>query len=143
MYIGIDPGKSGAIALVDGNIALSYCVKDKSEGEIVQWIADNTLDAEPAFAILERVRASPQMGVTSAFTFGWSYGFWRGVLASLRISFDEVIPAKWQKELGCLTKGDKNVTKSRAQQLFPDVKCNHGNSDALLIAEYARRIRRL
>lgn len=143
MYIGIDPGKEGAIAIVNGPVALSFNFKDRTEGEVMHWLFENLIDATPALAMLERVRSSPQMGVTSAFSFGWSYGFWRGALAGLQISYDEVLPAKWQRELGCLSKGDKNVTKSRAQQLFPDVKCTHGNSDALLIAEYARRIRRL
>jgi hypothetical protein len=43
--------------------------------------------------------------------------------------------------MSCLTKGDKNVTKSRAQELFPEVKVTHAIADALLIAEYGRRIR--
>ncbi len=45
---------------------------------------------------------------------------------------------RWQKEMGCLTKGDKNVTKRRAQELFPTLKITHAIADALLIAEYGR-----
>jgi hypothetical protein len=41
--------------------------------------------------------------------------------------------------MGCLTKGDKNVSKKRAQELFPSIKCTHATSDALLIAEYGNR----
>ena len=40
-----------------------------------------------------------------------------------------------------LSKGDKNVTKSRAQELFPELKITHAIADALLIAEYGRRVR--
>jgi crossover junction endodeoxyribonuclease RuvC len=142
MHIGIDPGKAGGIAVLDGTSVSVLTLKDKSEGEIAQWLTDITRDVSPMFAVLERVRSSPQMGVVSAFSFGWSFGFLRGLLAGLLIPYEEVIPGRWQKELGCMSKGDKSVTKARAQQLFPEVKCTHGNSDALLIAEYARRIRR-
>jgi len=41
--------------------------------------------------------------------------------------------------MGCLTKGDKNVSKRRAQELFPALKVTHAIADALLIAEFARR----
>jgi hypothetical protein len=40
----------------------------------------------------------------------------------------------------CLTKGDKNVSKARAQELFPALKITHATADALLIAEYGRRL---
>jgi hypothetical protein len=78
------------------------------------------------------------MGVTSAFTFGQSYGFLRGILAASKIPFIEVSPQKWQREMGCMTKGNKNVTKQAAQQRWPKLKITHANADSLLIAEYAR-----
>jgi len=52
----------------------------------------------------------------------------------------DVSPVKWQSALSCLTKGKKNVTKARAQQWFPKIKVTHGIADALLIAEYGRRV---
>jgi hypothetical protein len=42
----------------------------------------------------------------------------------------------WQKSLGCLTHGDKNVSKAAAQRLFPGMKITHATADALLIAYY-------
>jgi hypothetical protein len=79
------------------------------------------------------------MGVTSAFTFGRGYGSLLMALTAKRVPFDEVPPGTWQKTMGCLSGGDKNVTKRRAQQLFPAVKVTHAVADALLIAEFARR----
>lgn len=140
-YIGIDPGKSGGVAMLIGDTTLTLSLKDKTEGEIAKWLVENTMDCE-CFAILERVRSSPQMGVASAFTFGWVYGAMRGMLAGIGIPFDEVLPSAWQKSLGCLTGGDKKVSKDRAQQLYPDVKVTNYVADALLIAEYARRLKR-
>lgn len=92
-----------------------------------------------AKALLEKVHAMPGQGVTSMFTFGKGYGFLRGCLSSGGIPFDDVTPQAWQKALGCLTKGDKNVSKAKAQQLFPHLKITHATADALLIGEYLRR----
>jgi len=77
--------------------------------------------------------------VASSFKFGQGFGHLEMALTAAKIPFTYVTPQKWQKELGCLTGGDKNVSKSRAQQLFPHIKCTHAISDALLIAEYCRR----
>jgi hypothetical protein len=100
--------------------------------------------------MIERVWSSPQMGVVSAFKFGRGVGVLHMALIAAGIPFDEVTPQRWQKEMGCLSpRGktrvefgtkDKNITKRRAQALFPAVtKMTHAIADALLIAEYARR----
>jgi hypothetical protein len=39
-----------------------------------------------------------------------------------------------------MTKGDKNITKRKAQELFPEIKITHAIADSLLIAEYGRRL---
>ena len=91
--------------------------------------------------MVEKVASSPQMGVTSAFTFGKGYGFLCGILTALGVPWEQVTPQKWQKAMGCLSGGDKNKTKARAQQLFPNLKITHAVADALLIAEYCKRVR--
>ena len=92
-----------------------------------------------AKAALEIVHSSPQMGVKSAFTFGQGYGQLQMALTGAGIQWRGVRPQVWQKEMQCLTKGDKNVSKARAQQLFPKLKITHAIADALLIAEWLRR----
>jgi hypothetical protein len=57
-------------------------------------------------------------------------------LTAACIPFARIRPQVWQKELGCLTKGDKNVSKRKAQELFPSMKVTHATADALLIAKY-------
>ena len=96
------------------------------------------LDYEPV-AMIEKVHSSPQMGVTSAFTFGQGFGRLEMAFTASKIPFSYITPQKWQKALECLSKGDKNKTKIRAQQLFPAMKVFHWNADGLLIAEYCRR----
>ena len=139
-FMGLDPGKSGGVALVneDGDHAVAQKVTD-SERDLWSFFKEHS--SEIQFAKLELVHSSPQMGVRSAFSFGQSYGFLRGILIASEIPFDEVRPQKWMKHLSCLTGGDKNITKRKAQQLFPKLKITHAVADALLIAEYCRQIR--
>ena len=54
--------------------------------------------------------------------------------------FDRVLPQTWQGKMGCRTGGDKNISKAAAQRLFPKVTVTHAIADALLLAEYARRL---
>lgn len=145
MFLGIDPGANGAaVAIGDGNH--NICRFDKAtEADIAQWFweASNAGWAPIEFAMIERVQPRPHSvcGSVPSFKLGQSYGFLRGLLLANKISFEEVTPQKWQRAMSCLSKGDKNVTKARAQQLFPKIKITHGNADGLLIAEYCRRTR--
>lgn len=100
---------------------------------------------------LEKVGPTPQMGVSSAFTFGRSYGFLRGLLVGLTIPFEEVSPQRWQSEFGLRMKGKKlahgdtekhNAIKGKAQQFFPHLKVTHAKAAALLICEYGARLHR-
>lgn len=146
IFIGVDPGVSGSIvalrATVDkfhSDIAGMQRLSD-TEHEISRFLFDMAADGE-CFAFVEKVHAMPKQGVRSMFTFGQNYGMVRGMLAAHRIPFDDVTPQRWQKELGCLSKGDKNTTKAKAGQLFPQVKVAHWFADGLLIAEFCRRVR--
>jgi hypothetical protein len=80
------------------------------------------------------------MGVTSAFTFGAGYGRCRMALTAAKIPFEELLPQRWQRLLGGLSGGDKQLLKTRAQQLYPSVKITLATADALLLATVARRL---
>lgn len=142
LFIGIDPGLKGGIAFVreDGHHAWAYKMPE-TDADILSVFADiQSGDYEP-FALLEQVHAMPGQGVSSCFTFGEGYGKLQMALAALQIPYERTSPVKWQKALGCLSKGNKNVTKAKAQELFPNVKITHNIADALLIAEYCKRSR--
>ena len=134
MYMGIDPGDSGGIAILDkdGNSVLVDKFKDKTEQEIRDLFVKHKVKV----AYLEKVHSMPGQGVASSFKFGTSYGFLRGLLVAFNIKREFVTPQKWQKHLGCLTRGDKKVTRTKAQEMFPSVKITHAVADALLIAHY-------
>ena len=141
--IGIDVGASGAIAWIDERG--KSCVEKMPDTlqDLWELVVSISLNAGTGGlgvrAYLEAVSSSPQMGVVSSFSFGRGYGNLEMALTAAGIPFERVRPQVWQKALNCLTKGSKNVTKQRAQELFPDIKCTHAVSDALLIAEYGKR----
>lgn len=141
-YLGIDPGKGGALALVDAaGHPVSVCLLEETQHDVWAWLAEYRDDV--AFAMLEKVHAMPRQGVSSTFKFGESFGFCQGMLVAARIRFELVTPQRWQKVMSCRSGGDKNVTKERAQGLFPSFKVVHANADALLLAEYSRRSRQV
>lgn len=139
VFIGVDPGASGAIAVLDEDGKFIDVFKAGDAERDVEWKVSKYSGESSVCAMIERVHSMPKQGVASSFKFGQSYGFLRGILTANLIPFEEVQPAKWQQAMGCRTKGDKNVTKQKAGQLFPSVKVAHWNADALLIAEYCRR----
>ena len=141
--IGLDPGVNGGIAWITDGKPCAEKMPDTLQDlwELMVSISLNAGSGGTGIrAYLEQVHSSPQMGVTSAFTFGNGFGHLEMALTASGIPFERVSPQKWQKALGCLTKGDKNVSKRKAQELFPSIKMNHYIADSLLIAEYGRRI---
>lgn len=152
LFVGIDPGLAGGIAAVDalGKVIATFKMPetDRDVFDVLVKLGQSTLDEDGNARIratIERVSSSPQMGVTSAFTFGRGYGALRMGLLVAEIPFDEVVPRKWQPAIGVIYPKDssqtekKNIAKRRAQSLFPGVTVTHANADALLIAEYCRR----
>lgn len=135
--IGIDPGQSGGIAWIDERGKL--CVEKMPETlrDLWELIVDFHTQ-HPCMAYLEQVHSMPGQGVASSFKFGQGYGSLEMALIAAGIPFERVTPQTWQKAMKCMTKGDKNVSKRRAQELFPDTKFTHATADAALIAAYGR-----
>jgi len=138
--IGIDPGTNGGIAVIDekGN-AYAEKMPDTLQ-DLYELLNSYSVGYDGnCRAYLEQVHSSPQMGVKSAFTFGNGFGHLEMALTACGIPFERVRPQVWQKALGCLTKGDKGITKAKAQEMFPNIKVTHAIADSLLIAEFGRR----
>ena len=138
LYIGIDPGLSGGVAFIPATGEPWAHKMPETDRDLIDLLRDS-INLFEARAVIELVHSSPQMGVKSAFTFGEGYGRLQMALTALGVPYERVRPQAWQKAMGCLTKGDKNVSKRRAQELFPTLKVTHAIADALLIGEYARR----
>ena len=141
VFIGIDPGKSGAMAIIDGQN-----VKLVPFDEYEYISALTSYDPHQCFCILERVGAMPKQGVTSSFNFGANYGWIQGMLWTLGIPFELVTPQKWKKEFGVTS--DKNTSIAVAHRLFPNMDFRRtprsrtdddGIAEALLMAVSAMR----
>ncbi len=141
-FLGVDPGQSGGIGIINPTGRHSEVFK-MGETEADTFKIFEGLKDRIAFCCIEAVHSMPAQGVSSSFKFGRNYGFLRGVIVALRIPFQEVSPQRWQKELQCMTHGDKNISKARAQQLFPSLRITHAVADAILIAEFCRRTYRV
>lgn len=152
LIIGLDPGKSGGIAWqrINKREYTDATAIPATESDCRILLASLMQMDDVLLAYLEKVGATPQMGVTSAFTFGRSYGFLRGLLIGMAIPFEEVSPMKWQADFGLrqgkkLAQGDTdkhNAIKGKAQQFFPHLKVTHAKAAALMISEYGARQQR-
>ncbi len=148
IIIACDPGSNGGISVgyhfkgkpplcTAYKIPMSPLALVNLMWNLNQWPADIR-----RYCYLEKVHSMPGQGVKSTFTFGKNFGRMEVALQMLLDDGDEVryvTPQHWMKTLDCMTGGDKNVTKRKAQELFPEIKVTHAIADALLIGEYARR----
>ena len=153
MYVGIDPGLSGAVAALDSEGRLLW-VEDvptmkpgKKTAYDVAGMKDLLLRSGEVTACIEQAQGMPGQGITSTFHIGEGFGIWRGILAALEIPLLTVRPSVWQRSMfkGVAT-GDTTKEKSitLAMQLFPGIdltpgRCRRpkdGRSDAALIARY-------
>lgn len=155
IYIGIDPGKNGGIAVINDKFPkpVNIMVYKYSDDDLVDVIDVCTKGSSIAVhrdeeikCVLEKVNAMPGQGVVSMFNFGQNFGFIQGVLKAYEIPFELVPPQKWKKEFSVTS--DKNTSIEVAKRLFPGVnlkatdrcrKDHDGMAEALLIAEYGRR----
>jgi len=148
MRIGIDPGLSGAIAVLNDDLSL-FAVYDmpvmavsKGKNQVnAAALADLVLiEGRPDIAYLEQVHAMPGQGVSGMFSFGTSYGIVQGVLAALRIPMVLVRPQAWKGRAG-LSGKDKDMARTLAIRLYPAAdlsrKKDIGRADAILIARFS------
>jgi Holliday junction resolvasome RuvABC endonuclease subunit len=140
-FIGIDPGANGAAVLLDNQSEIVDVIKfkDATEKDIADALKEWSSYGNVC-AVLEKVSAMPRQGVASTFKFGRAFGLIEGILYSCNIVFSYRRPQEWQKEMKCLSKGNKNVTKAAAQRLYPERKITHSDADAILIARYCYNI---
>lgn len=152
LYLGIDPGLSGAVAILDpaGGVALLEDLPTLASGTGKARVSRRLDPAalvrllEPfhnriRLAALEAVAARPGQGTASIFSLGDSFGTIRAVLACTGLSVALVSPVEWKRHyrLDC----DKERARARAIELFPMAdlgrKKDHNRAEALLLARYA------
>ncbi|EAM7588969.1 hypothetical protein E6P18_09580 [Salmonella enterica] len=145
--LGIDPGCRGSLVLITehgGYIdhlampTIKVGTKSRVNGAAVAaWIRQYGI----SHAYIEQVGAMPGQGTASMFTFGHAAGVAEGILQGLNIPYTLVTPQAWKKSSG-LIGSDKDAARSRAIQLYPELRAldakakGQAIADALLIARH-------
>lgn len=151
-YIGIDPGLSGAVAILSDDGVLTVVdtpvavVKNTRREYLVGGMVAAIPPGDDVVAALEAGIPMPRQASNTTYLMGKGGGLWEGILAAEDIPYDLVPPQKWKKALGIPPKSDKGASRALASRLFPKyahlfarVK-DDGRAEAALIAEYRRRI---
>ncbi|MGA4640560.1 hypothetical protein ACQKC8_12395 [Stutzerimonas stutzeri] len=153
MIIGIDPGCTGAIVVMTESRnyvthlnmpTIKVGTKSRVNGAAVAAFLRETVGEFAAHAYLEQVGAMPGQGVSSMFTFGHAAGVVEGILQGACIPYTLVTPQSWKKRAG-LIGADKDAARSRAIQLYPDLRIldlkgkGQAVADAILIARFGQK----
>tara|TARA_B100001059_G_C17764829_1_gene544992 strand:- start:40 stop:531 length:492 start_codon:yes stop_codon:yes gene_type:complete len=150
--IGIDPGLSGAIAILENkNVLNLFEMPVMTEGKknkrqlnsafLVNLIKENITNEEDTVVVVEQVNAMPGQGVTSMFNFGQTFGAIKGICAALELPIFFVRPSKWKKHFD-LINSSKDASRTKAIEMYPKLsnqlakKKDVNKSDAILIARF-------
>lgn len=144
-YLGIDPGKSGAIVIV-GECVEVYKMPATDAG-INDLIKQLKSRHNIQYALLEKLHALPaavqekfgiKRGSIATAKLMKNYGALRMALFAHDIRFEEKVPRSWQRIVGLPARGGKKASRAMAQQMFPAIHVTHAIADALLLAWVAR-----
>ena len=152
LVIGIDPGLSGAIAILEDKKVLNILdmpvmtegKKNKRQinsAQLVNIIKKNIHKTDEISVVVEQVNAMPGQGVTSMFNFGQTFGAIKGVCAALELPIFFIRPSKWKKHFE-LINSSKDASRTKAIEMYPSLsdklskKKDVNKSDAILIARY-------
>ena len=150
--IGIDPGLSGGIAILEDNkVKEIFDMPVMPDGKknkrqlnnafLAQLIKENIENIEDTIMVVEQVNAMPGQGVTSMFNFGQTFGAIKGICAALVLPIFFVRPAKWKKHFE-LINSSKDASRTKVIEMYPSIaeklskKKDVNKSDAILIARY-------
>lgn len=155
--IGIDPGLSGAMATYD---PVAHEIRGLISMPILKLIQgrhtsksidihqlkkhfDTVCENHDILGIvIEKVHASPQMGVASSFKFGDTFGITRALAEATGNNVHYVSPASWKPKL--LLNSDKKQSIEKARKVFGKSPwfihdSKDGPAEAALLAYYASR----
>ena len=149
--VGIDPGKTGAIAVVNERICAVvdtpvFGTRSRPGDLNPDGMISVLRSMEPHHVFIEIQQAMPKQGVSSTFQTGFGYGLWVGLITGLGVPWTAVRANTWKGAmLKGLDKTDKNASRVVASRLFPQLAADlsrvsdHGRAEALLIAAYGQR----
>ncbi len=170
MWLGIDPGMTGAIAFLPPRKNLCPVILDiptftkvtkskktksgkKSRTEFDVYTLARLLDPVIDFVEkeivtivgLERTGPRPEDTPLVGFSMGMGYGLWHLYFAGFAIRLEEIAPNYWKTKMRLIGQ-EKDASRARAMRLFPQAchylaaKGDHNRAEALLIAEALRQM---
>ena len=152
IIIGIDPGISGAISIIENKKILEvYDTPTMIDGkknkrqinsaQVSNIIKERLKSGKEVVVVVEHVNAMPGQGVTSMFNFGQSFGVIKGICAALNLPIYFIRPTKWKKHFN-LIKTNKDASRTKVIEVYPEIasklqrKKDSNRADAILIALY-------
>lgn len=153
--IGIDPGLTGAFALLlpGGSLYVYDMPTLKARGgrntldmhrarSLVEQMVDRA-GIDTPLVVLEEVHSMPKQGVVSTFTFGRTFGQLEGLVVGAGLPLRMIPPRVWKKALR--VSADKDAVRLEASRIFPEHapfwprKKDHGRAEAALLAMFGKR----
>jgi hypothetical protein len=156
MVLGIDPGKTGGFAVLDGDSVIVEPMPANDDGidlpelnRLLRHYADHV-----TLCYLEMAGMRPKQSTQSTFAFGRNFGIIEGMLSALHIKYKIIRPDTWSKnyEHGVTEKVPakrkakiKVARRGIVAKLYPGIDLrksersstpDEGMVDALLIADF-------
>ena len=148
--MGIDPGFSGALAVLDDNLKIEFVM----DMPIIMVGKKRELDESKLATIfgmwrlramsigLEKSQTMPKQGIVSTGRYMASYGFLRGLCVGNGIPYHLIQPQSWMKAMMPDMGREKGASIQKVTQLYQDLSLtrvkDHGIADAILIARYLK-----
>lgn len=129
LFIGIDPGAHGAIAVLDETGAIvkiddmpvvKVRVGKTERARVSAAMLAALLDTDAPhvqMVVIERVGGITGQSCSAAFTFGYAGGLVEGVVTALMLPVAFVTPQAWKKSAGIVA--DKGAAREAAMRLWP------------------------
>lgn len=113
MYLGIDPGQNGAIALIDDDEKLQFYF-EKPTGLLLYRVIK---DAKPKAVFIEKAQTMPKQGIVSAFNYGAGFGELIAAVNICEVRYYLVAPRRWTNKM-LIGTNSFDATKYRSSQAF-------------------------
>ena len=147
--IGIDPGATGALIVLNPEGEIVHCLDSPSDPvAMFHSLEDVVGQFGIKHAAIERVHCNGKNGSKANWNLSASYHIWLTALAALEVSTRTPTPQEWQKSLIRTTDGKDTKERSLmvARRLWPNQaraifqrKKDHNRADAALIAFWLHR----
>lgn len=149
-FIGIDPGVRGALAFMTADQSFVCWKTETTAPKDAMMDALCGVEASEVIVYLELVGGYVNRGpdvpqlASNAGKLMRNMGYWEGLCAGLNIQLRLVRPQDWQAGIAGVSGKEgperKRALRDEAIRRFPSMKPTLATCDALLIADFGRRV---